>query len=90
MLQNINLKMSDRFVFDGSFIRLKNVEFGYDIPLDKVRANGSMRIYVSGQNTLTFTKYPFWDPDVNSKGGSSSITQGVDATGYPSAKRRSP
>jgi TonB-linked SusC/RagA family outer membrane protein len=86
MLQNINLKMSDRFVFDGSFIRLKNVEFGYDIPLDKVRANGSMRIYVSGQNLLTFTKYPFWDPDVNSKGGSSSITQGVDATGYPSAK----
>ncbi len=84
--QDINLKMSDRFVYDGSYLRCKNITLSYDIPCGKGRFISKARVYVSGQNLFTITKYPFWDPDVNSKGGGSSITQGVDATSYPSAR----
>lgn len=86
MVENINLKLSDRFVYDGSYLRLKNLELAYDIPCGKEKSIKSARISLSASNLLTITKYPFWDPDVNSKGGSSSIVQGVDAAGYPSAR----
>lgn len=86
LLQDINLKLSDRFVYDGSYMRLKNLEIGYDIPTGSGKAVKKARVTVSAQNLFTITHYPFWDPDVNSNGGDSSITQGIDATSYPSAR----
>jgi len=44
------------------------------------------QIYISGQNLLTITRYPWWDPDVNSKGGSNSVNQGIDYYSYPISK----
>ncbi len=81
-------RMSDRFVYDGSYIRLKNIEFSYDLPVKLIGLNwlDHAKIYISGQNLLTITKYPWWDPEVNSYGGSSSVTQGVDLYSYPNAK----
>ncbi|NGM61799.1 TonB-dependent receptor [Sphingobacterium sp. SGG-5] len=81
-----SLRMSDRFVYDGSYIRLRNVELSYNIPLKGVNWIQSMGVYCSVQNLFTFSSYPFYNPDVNTYGGSSSVSQGVDNFSYPSAK----
>ncbi|MDD6253650.1 MAG: TonB-dependent receptor [Bacteroidales bacterium] len=85
LLSNINLKMSDRFVYDATYLRLKNLEISYAIPC-KGRFLQGAKIYVSGQNLVTFTSYPLWNPDVNAKGGGSSLAQGIDASCYPIAR----
>jgi TonB-linked SusC/RagA family outer membrane protein len=57
---------SDRFLYDASFIRLRNVTLGYSFPdnfCKKIRLSG-LRLFASGNNLLTFTKYPGWDPEV--------------------------
>ncbi|MVM33162.1 SusC/RagA family TonB-linked outer membrane protein [Spirosoma sp. HMF4905] len=86
MFQNINF--SNRFIEDGSYLRLRNIELGYSLPTAKWNLTWirNAKIYVSGQNLLTFTKYSWWDPDVNSAGGASSVTQGIDFSTYPVAK----
>ncbi|MEJ7826579.1 MAG: TonB-dependent receptor [Segetibacter sp.] len=79
-------RFSDRYVEDGSYIRLRNIELGYDIPVQKFKKLSNARIYISGQNLLTLTKYSWTDPDVNSRGGANSLDQGIDYSTYPSAK----
>ena len=83
-----SLKMSDRFVYDGSYIRLKNIQLAYNIPVDKLSINWvrNAKVYVSFQNLLTITHYPYWDPEVNSVGGGNSINQGIDYFTYPTSK----
>ncbi|TYR38463.1 TonB-dependent receptor [Sphingobacterium phlebotomi] len=81
-----SLRMSDRFVYDGSYLRLRNVELAYNIPLTKVDWIRTCGVYVSAQNLFTLTSYPFYNPDVNTYGGSSSVGQGVDNFSYPSAR----
>ncbi|WP_423128757.1 TonB-dependent receptor [Gaoshiqia sp. Z1-71] len=80
--------ISDRFVYDGSYIRLKNIELAYSIPTSKLGISWISRgqVYISGQNLLTITSYPWADPDVNSRGGASSVNQGIDHFSYPTAK----
>ncbi|MEQ9442939.1 MAG: TonB-dependent receptor [Cyclobacteriaceae bacterium] len=78
-------RFSDRFVEDGSYIRLRNIELGYNLPVEGLGMRNA-QIYVSGQNLLTLTKYSWVDPDVNSRGGSNSLDQGIDYSTYPSAK----
>ena len=56
---------------DGRFLRLKNFEIGYTIPksiLEKTFIK-STRIYVSGSNLLTFSKFKLWDPETGSSDG---------------------
>jgi hypothetical protein len=61
---NQNARASDRFIEDGSYLRLKALTIGYTIP---VKINiASLRVYVTGQNLLTFTKYTGYDPEVGS------------------------
>ncbi|MDD3876958.1 MAG: TonB-dependent receptor [Bacteroidales bacterium] len=63
---NYSPKNSDRFLYDASFLRLRNITLGYNIPrgvCEKLKFN-NMRIYVSGQNLYTYTKFPGWDPEV--------------------------
>ena len=81
-----SLKMSDRFVYDGSYLRLKNLEFSYLIPVEKAKHLSKLQVYVSAQNLWTLTSYPFYNPDVNTYGGSSSVNQGIDYFSYPLAK----
>ena len=67
-------------VFKGDFIKLKNLTFGYNIPVEglkKVKITNA-RFYVSGQNLYIFTKYPGPDPEVSSNGNGSATGQGVD------------
>lgn len=86
LLKDNKFKLSDRFVYDGSYLRLKNIELGYDFPCTNCKALSKARVYVSGQNLVTLTSYPLWDPDVNANGGGTSIVQGVDNSCYPTAR----
>lgn len=84
--KNQNLQFSDRYVEDGSFLRLKNIQFGYSIPRKYIEKSGltKVRLYFSGQNLLTFTKYKGFDPEIGDLGGSLGI--GVDLGNYPQPK----
>lgn len=73
---------SDRWVEDGSYVRLKNIELAYSIPMNTSFIKKA-QIYVSGQNIITLTDYSWWDPEVNSLGGN---TPGIDYLSYPIAK----
>lgn len=70
---------SDLFVEDGSFLRLKNLQVGYKVP---VKGFNKLRVFMSVQNPLTFTKYSGFDPEV-SAGGNIIQGYGVDYAGYP-------
>ena len=78
-------KVSDRYVYDATYVKLKNLELSYDIPF-KSRNIQNFVVYVSAQNLFTITNYPLWDPDVNSKGGGDSLNQGIDFMAYPNAR----
>ena len=60
-----NEKVSSYWVKDASYLRLKNIEIGYSFPKSMVQKAGieKLRVYMSGQNLLTFTDYKNWDPE---------------------------
>jgi TonB-linked SusC/RagA family outer membrane protein len=72
------------FVEDGSFMRVKNISLGYQLPLKSKYVNRA-RIYVSGQNLFTFTAYKGYDPEVNSDQNSNTM-YGFDRYAYPAAR----
>ncbi len=79
--------LSSFHVEDGSYLRLKTLSVGYNLPktlLNQAKIQ-SAKIYFSAQNWLTFTRYQGYDPEV-SRYGTSSISQGMDYGGYPTAK----
>ena len=86
--RNASMRYSDRLVEDGSFLRLRNIQLNYNVPTQKLGMGWlrNFQIYASGQNLLTFTKYSWWDPEVNSQGGANSTAQGIDHYSYPTAK----
>ncbi len=74
---------SDRLIEDGSFLRLKSLTLGYSVPrqfIEKVRLS-NLRVYVIGQNLLTWTKYTGFDPEITS--GNNTVSQGTDSGIYP-------
>ncbi len=79
---------SDRFVEDGSFFRLKNIQLAYNFPVSilGVKWVKGFQLYVSGQNLLTSTNYSWYDPEINTRGGGNSISNGIDNAGYPNTK----
>jgi TonB-linked SusC/RagA family outer membrane protein len=83
--KNENYKISDLFVEDGSYLRLKSVTLGYTIPqrLTQKLLINKFRVYVSGQNLITFTKYTGTDPEV---GGTGASSIGIDKGLYPQAR----
>ncbi|MET0243398.1 MAG: SusC/RagA family TonB-linked outer membrane protein, partial [Flavitalea sp.] len=82
-LQGGRLPVSDRYIEDGSFIRLKNVSLGYNFK--KLLGIKNARLYVSGNNLLTITDYSGFDPEVNTFGGS-NVSVGIDNLVYPVAR----
>jgi|LGOV01.1.fsa_nt_gb TonB-linked SusC/RagA family outer membrane protein len=76
-----NSKKSSRYIEDGSYLRLQNVQLGYSLPkslLSKMKVD-RLRVYVSGQNLYTFTKYMGYDPEVGGYG----LDRGLDRATYP-------
>ncbi len=84
---NQNNRFSDRFIEDGSYVRIQNISFGYTIPtglLDKVFIK-RLKIYGSVQNLKTFTKYSGFDPELGSYDQNSKLTN-VDNGHYPNPR----
>lgn len=81
---NNNIRISDRFIEDGSYLRIQNVSLGYNLPtslLNKIKV-ASARIYLSAQNLYTFTNYSGYDPELGLV--NTSVTfQNVDNGHYP-------
>ena len=78
---------TSRWVEDGSYLRLKNLTLAYNIPkllLSAINIS-NLRVYASGTNLLTFTKYKGYDPEVSSFTSNDALT-GVDLGNYPSSK----
>lgn len=77
---------SSRVIEDGSYLRLKTIQFGYTLPasLMKKAKIQNLRFYVAAQNILTWTKYSGFDPEVSAY--NSALTPGFDYSVYPRAK----
>jgi TonB-dependent starch-binding outer membrane protein SusC len=77
-------QVTDRYIQDGSYLKLKNASLGYTFPigaLSKIHAK-KIRIYVSGENLLTITKYKGLDPEANFY-DNDNTKQGIDYGSYP-------
>ncbi len=83
-----NFRVSDRFVKDGSYLRLKNIRLAFNLPVTSLNMKWiqSIQLYASAQNLLTITKYPGLDPEVNTRSGTGDLRIGIDETGYPAAR----
>ena len=84
---NNNSRASDRYVEDGSFIKIKNIQLGYNFPEATASKLGlsSLRVYALAKNAFTFTDYTGYDPEI-SNGGSPVLDSGVDRGTYPSPR----
>jgi hypothetical protein len=79
---NNNYRISSFFVEDGSYLRLKNIQLGYTLSnsISKILHLSKIRIFASGQNLFTLTKYSGLDPEL---GDSSPLMVGIDYGIYP-------
>lgn len=88
---NGNTRTSDRFIEDGSFLRLQNVRIGYRFPDTMINKNGkgavkNLEVYLTGSNLLTFTKYTGYDPEIGFRTtgpGGGLLSNGIDFGQYP-------
>ena len=83
---NGNQRPSDFYVEDGSFLRLRNIQLGYNLPsdlLEKVKLSG-VRIYVTANNIFTLTGYRGFDPEIGTNDW--ILDTGIDKGYYPSNK----
>ncbi|WP_423147104.1 SusC/RagA family TonB-linked outer membrane protein [Rubrolithibacter danxiaensis] len=81
---NNNLRISDRFIEDGSYLRIQNVALGYNLPkslINKAKVS-TARIYASVQNLYTFTNYSGYDPELGALNNSVTFMN-VDNGHYP-------
>ncbi len=84
-------RVSDRYIKDASYLRVKLIKLGYNLPVDNLKWITRAQVYVSGVNLFTFTDYPGVDPEVNVTGTDSQnigdrLKVGIDESAYPSAK----
>ena len=82
-----NTRNSDRWLEDGSFMRLKNIILAYQIPKDiinKIKLN-TVKVFVQAQNLKTWTKYSGFDPEVSAF-SITNTAQGTDFLTYPQAR----
>jgi TonB-dependent starch-binding outer membrane protein SusC len=77
--------VSDRWIEDGSYLKLKTLSLSYSFPGLSSKHVQSIKLYVTGQNLLTFTKYTGYDPEVSYR-GASTLEAGEDFGGYPQAR----
>lgn len=81
---NNNIRPSDRFIKDGSYLRVKNIQLGYNLPENLLsKANmSSLRMYISVQNAYTFTNYDGYDPEIGAI-RDNSLSANIDKGNYP-------
>jgi hypothetical protein len=84
---NENTRISDRYIEDGSYLRVKTISLSYYIPKNltsKIKLE-SMKVYVNIQNMWTFTKYTGLDPEVGASQASDNVF-GLDNGRYPAPR----
>ncbi|MDR1719231.1 MAG: TonB-dependent receptor [Dysgonamonadaceae bacterium] len=83
--QGLNNSVSDYFIEDGSYLRVKNIQLGYTFTdkLLKIKDISQLRLYVSAQNLLTLTKYSGLDPEI---GSTDATVSGIDQGFYPQSR----
>lgn len=79
--------ITERFVEDGSFLRLKTISLGYTLPKSVSSKIGTknIKIYVTAENIFTWTKYSGYDPEISTY-GQNNLYPGIDFGAYPSSK----
>ncbi|MBQ6199141.1 MAG: TonB-dependent receptor [Bacteroidales bacterium] len=84
---NENSRLSDRYIEDGSYLRVKNITLGYTLPKEKLQKLNmkveNIRVQMNIQNLLTFTKYSGYDPEIGASTASVNV-MGLDNGRYPS------
>ena len=82
---NDNYRVSDLYIENGSYVRLRNIQIGYTLPSTVLEKIGSSqwRFYISVENLLTITSYTGADPEI---GAMSSFDIGIDRAVYPQAR----
>jgi len=80
-----NMPQTSRWLENGSYLRIRNIELGYSFPKRVLGNSGisNARVYISGQNLLTFTGYKGLDPDVV---GSGIQQRGFDTGNWPPSR----
>jgi TonB-linked SusC/RagA family outer membrane protein len=78
---NNNRRASDRYVEDGSFVKIKNIQLGYTLPEEAYKSTGftKVRLYAQVKNAFTFTDYSGFDPEISS----GVLDTGIDRGSYP-------
>ena len=75
-------KLDSRYIEDGSFLRLKTVNFAYNLPLKENKLGlTNLKFTLSGQNLFTWTNYTGFDPEVSISGN--PLTPNLDFSAYP-------
>jgi len=76
---------SSRYLSDGAYIKLRSLTLAYTLPQELVKKAkfSNIRLYIQGQNLLTFTKYIGWDPEVSTDFAVDNVTSGVDFYSAP-------
>ncbi|WP_320018237.1 TonB-dependent receptor [Labilibaculum manganireducens] len=82
-----NYRYSNKFVEDGSYLRIQSISFGYNLPRKLVSRFGiqNLKVYTNLQNVYTFTKYSGYDPEIGSTNQDALLT-GIDNARYPSPR----
>jgi hypothetical protein len=85
------MPQTSRWLESGSYVRLRNIEIGYNFQKTMLRNIGisDARLYVSGQNLLTITKYKGLDPDVQGNAdasGNTILQRGFDTGNWPPSR----
>jgi TonB-dependent starch-binding outer membrane protein SusC len=82
-----NYRFSDKFVEDGSYLRIQSISLGYNFPKDWVTRFGiqNLKVYTNLQNVYTFTKYSGYDPEIGSI-NQDALMSGLDNGRYPSPR----
>ncbi|HJD92920.1 TonB-dependent receptor [Bacteroides coprosuis] len=81
------LVYSDRFIEDGSFVRLSSASLGYTFNTSKFKYVNKLHLYVAANNLFVITNYSGYDPEVNSNHASNSVpSMGIDWTSYPKSR----
>ncbi|AQG78275.1 SusC/RagA family TonB-linked outer membrane protein [Spirosoma montaniterrae] len=89
---NARTNESTRFLHNGSFARLKNIQIGYNLPTDAARKLRlrTLRVFVTGQNLLTLTRFNGWDPEVfrngGPEGGTANLSPGLTNNDLPQVR----
>ena len=82
---NRQIVINDYYIEDGSYLKIKNIVFGYTFPESMVKIVDRLNVYCSLNNFITFTNYSGFDPEVSYR-GASNLTMGEDYSTYPQSK----